>query len=1181
MKLQELNSGIIFTNARCIGCNKCISGCIALGANVVLQDEKSNRYTVMVDPNKCVLCGHCVEECVHNARTYRDDTDAFFRDLEHGENITVLVSPSLLTDYEKQYHNILGYLKRMGVKHIYNTSFGADIMVWVYMNFIHDFGLSGVISQLCPVIVNYLEKYKPELLRYLMPVQSPMMCTAIYLSDYLKVTDKLAYISPCIAEKYEVDDVNTYGKVTYNVTFKRLMKRIKQVDISEFYAEDEISYGLGALISTAGGLSENIKPYVGFDKVLIQTSGYSNIFPYFDHYYMELNTDSELPFLVDALSCTNGCNFGTATSCGVELRNEVTFSAHRAKERAYQSGNVPTGLNSEDRLTLLNKRFEGFELSSFVRQYDNTKHVAQKVLSEYEIMNVFRMMYKKTSTQRHTDCGACGYKTCHDMAYAIGVKVNHKENCINYSKQRIRLETEKTSALLAEISNMNEELKKSTKLKSNFLANMSHEIRTPMNAVIGMAEMALRGNLSSEERGYIQQIRSSGRSLLAIINDILDFSKIESGKMEIIENDYAVMSLINDTVNIVMTRIGEKDITLVVEADPEIPFTLHGDDIRIKQVLVNLANNAIKFTDSGSVSISMRCKRYDEGIYLTVAIKDTGIGIRRDDLEKLFDSFQQIDSKRNRNIEGTGLGLAISREFVKLMNGEIYVESTYGRGSTFSFKIPQAVVSDIPSVSIKKTGIIQTASYIKNPYVQEGFLKAIAKFEVENTKCASVPELEAAVKAGVEFVFIDYPMWNDETDAFAKSLENVQVVVIVDPGKDIVTAAHVRKLSQPVYSLSVAAVLNRETEEESFGNSSQAKEFQFVAPEAQVLIVDDNAINITVAKGLLSPLRMQITAALTAREALKLMEENRYDIILMDHMMPDIDGIEATHIIREKEDEYYKKVPIIALTANAINNAREMFLSEGMSDFVAKPIEMADISAKIKRWLPPEKVKNAGWGEEAFKKKVPDNLPEIEGIDVAEGVALSSSLELYKKILADYYAIINKKADLIEQYEAEENIEAYTIEVHALKSASKLIGANELSKMAEKLEKCGHEGRLGPIKAETGRLLSCYRAYIPILAPYGAVEEIAAENVITAEQLREKLSAIYSALDDFDINAAGAIAQELKGCKLGEQEAELCRRLSDAVNSMEYDDALEIVTEWKTLRGFCESAEVAHPEYFI
>lgn len=1183
MQLQTLNSGLIYTNTNCIGCNKCISGCIAIGANVVVKNEISNSYEVKVDPNKCILCGHCITECVHDARTYRDDTDDFFDALERGEEISIIVSPSLLTDYEDSYNNILGYLKHLGVKHIYNAAFGADIMTWVYMNFIQQFGLSGVISQTCPVIVNYLEKYKPELLSYLMPVQSSMMCTAIYISDYLKISDKLADISPCIAKKNEIDDVNTYGKVSYSVTFDRLMERIGDRDLTGYYAEDEAEYGLGSLITKAGGLSDNIELYIGFNEVLVQMSGYRNIFPYFDYYYKKVAANGELPFLIDALNCVDGCNFGTATSCGVELRNEVDFSAHRSKEKAYSSGFVPREPSYEGRLKSLNERFRDFELSSFVRQYDLTRGIDSEVLLDETVEEIFLSMYKDTPKKREMDCGACGYATCKGMVYAIGTNVNHKENCINYTKECIDRETEKTNKLLDAISNMNEELKESAQLKSNFLANMSHEIRTPMNAVIGMAEMALRGELPNEERGYIQQIKASGRSLLAIINDILDFSKIESGKMEINEAEYAVMSIINDTVNTVMTRIGEKDITLLVDVDPTIPYKLLGDDIRIKQILVNLSNNAIKFTQKGSVEISMGYQRSEDEVRLEVAVKDTGIGIKKEDIEKLFVNFQQVDSKRNRNIEGTGLGLAISKELVSLMGGEVHVESRYGEGSNFSFIIPQKIIEDSPSIVLKEKRTIRTASYIANPYVREGYEKAIRRFNIADTRCNSPEEMRAA--AGAEYYFVEYALW-DDTKCDEEEIKRHKVVVILDPRKDILTAQNVRKLNQPIYSLNIASVLNNE-DTISFDSSSHTDFITFEAPEARVLLVDDNAINLTVAKGLLGPFHMQITSSSGAREAIEYIENNQYDIIFMDHMMPDIDGVEATHIIREKEGEYYKNLPIIALTANAINDAKDMFIREGMNDFVAKPIEMVDITAKLKKWLPQEKIKKISRMEEdAPAEPIADSVAEcsqtqhpeelrstephlaehkmeIEGIDVAIGLSFLGTEELYKKILGDYHSVIEHKADSIERYAVEEQIEAYTIEVHALKSSSKMIGASELSDMAARLEHCGHEKNLEAIKADTAVLLRKYRSYLSILAPFEKKKEAAEEKEVTPAELLEQLNLLYESLEDFDMEAAANAVKQLNGWHLGSQAAKLRERLGHAVEVMEYDDACGIVEEWK------------------
>ena len=564
------------------------------------------------------------------------------------------------------------------------------------------------------------------------------------------------------------------------------------------------------------------------------------------------------------------------------------------------------------------------------------------------------------------------------------------------------------------------------------------------------------------------------------------------------------------------------------------------------------------------MELSLRHERTETGIDLIVCVKDSGSGIREEDMDKLFTSFQQVDSKRNRNVEGTGLGLAISREFANLMHGTITVESTYGEGSTFSFRVPQPVVEDTPSIPFKPTKTVKTASMIANRYVQTGYLKAISYFNVNNIPCGSVADLEAAADQGTEFIFLDSLTWTPETDAFAQAHPEIRVVVIVDPRKEFILAPYVRKLNQPVYSLNIAAVLNREASE-YFAHDFQTEEFHFEAPDARVLIVDDNAINLTVAKGLLSPLHMNISVASSAREAIEQLQHTRFDIVFMDHMMPDIDGVEATHMIRAMEGEYSQNLPIIALTANAINNARELFLQEGMNDFVAKPIEMTDISAKIRKWLSSEKIRALDGEAAPAEEKEDGALPKIEGVDTAAGLALAGSVELYRAILKDYYDVIEKKAGLLEEYWTEKNVEAYTIEVHGLKSASRLIGAVALGEQAARLEVCGREKDWGPIQTETPELLRRLRALRPLLEPWCRTEEVREERSLSDEALLEKLECLCGALDDFDIDGARALLEELEACRTDEAGGAVRSRLAEAVRQMEYDDALERAREWQAL----------------
>ncbi|MDE7192608.1 MAG: PocR ligand-binding domain-containing protein, partial [Oscillospiraceae bacterium] len=593
------------------------------------------------------------------------------------------------------------------------------------------------------------------------------------------------------------------------------------------------------------------------------------------------------------------------------------------------------------------------------------------------------------------------------------------------------------------------EIEKASNMKSDFLANMSHEIRTPMNAVIGLSELALREEMSRPAREYVHQIKASSKNLLVIINDILDFSKIESGKMDVVEVEYKPLSIFNDLTGIINSRIGSKDIEFTMDITADMPRTLYGDNVRIHQIVLNLLTNAVKFTQQGEVHLKIEFVRRDNDTGVIKAeVSDTGIGIKQEDMHKLFNSFQQVDSKRNRNIEGTGLGLAISKQLLNLMGGRISVKSEYGKGSTFFFELPQKIIDPAPMVpqlerSLKVSVLIEN-QYIKKQLIRD--LNQIGASYVDLVDTGSFEDLN------VDFFIVGKLFSSQAVQDYVKSRPDMRCIVLADYDSiDVINIPNVRAISKPAYSLSLynaMGINNIDLEENDFEND----DFSFIAPEAHILIVDDNNVNLTVAMGLLEPLKMDIDTASSAAEAIDMIHQLKYDIIFMDHMMPEVDGVEATHIIRRLVPSY-DDVPIIALTANAIGGAKEMFIREGMNDFIAKPIDIKDVLSKLRRWLPKEKVVPVNKTEAAVTdtRAVSDSPTDIlnnSGLNVKQALQLLGTEELYLTVLKEYFDAIDQKSRTIRGHKEAERWRDYTVEVHSLKSTSRQIGAEHLADIA-------------------------------------------------------------------------------------------------------------------------------------
>lgn len=453
-------ASLVITNEKCIGCNKCISACPVLTANhAVEEDGKSKIY---VDGNACISCGACIDACEHGAREFMDDTERFFADLQKGEKISLLVAPAFLANYPKEYASVLGGLKKLGVGRIISVSFGADITTWGYIKYITENKFYGGISQPCPAVVNYIERYVPELLPKLMPIHSPMMCAAVYAKKYMKLTDKLAFISPCIAKKKEIEDPNTHGFVSYNVTFDHLMKYVREHGIKGPDAVDEIEYGLGSIYPMPGGLKENVYWFCGEDAFVRQVEGEAHMYEFLQDYKERVKSGKSLPFMVDALNCSSGCIYGTAIEPEKAASEENMYTLQEIRQKSKKSGKKQAfarDLTPAKRLKKLNEQFAKLDIHDFMRSYtDHSRDVDVKVPDKEQLAQVFKQMDKVTILDQKINCSACGYHTCKEMAQAIYNDCNTPNNCIHFVKNAVEKEKENEKQLSADMQRKSAEI---------------------------------------------------------------------------------------------------------------------------------------------------------------------------------------------------------------------------------------------------------------------------------------------------------------------------------------------------------------------------------------------------------------------------------------------------------------------------------------------------------------------------------------------------------------------------------------------------------------------------------------------------------------------------------------------------------------------------------------------------